>query len=210
MLQYTFLNQLSKANTFKDGDFLSTLANLCSDAKTLSIAVDGSTITLLSAGGSRPKLLDRGILVGDKAQSIVYAIDDVLLPSVVTIPLSVALSNFNATGTNIFSPTIAGKTDTLDEITKETANEAPAPIYLAPQTPPQGAPAASSGATATSSSSTSGSSSSSSSTTTPTRAPTSTPAANRPSTSTSTPAATPRAPATPSNSGVDSGVSSTG
>jgi hypothetical protein len=75
-----------------------------------------------------------------QAQSIVYAIDDVLLPSVVTIPLSVALSNFNASGTNIFSPTIAGKTDTLAEIQKDSAGEALAPIYLLPQSPPQGDP----------------------------------------------------------------------
>lgn len=72
-----------------------------------------------------------------QAQSIVYAIDDVLLPSVVTIPLSVALSNFNASGNNIFSPTIAEKINTLDDI-QETSSEALAPIYLAPQSPPEG------------------------------------------------------------------------
>ena len=56
----------AQANTFKDGNYLSTLANLCSDAKTLSVNVSGNNISLISAGGSRPKLLDLGILVGNQ------------------------------------------------------------------------------------------------------------------------------------------------
>ena len=55
-----------QASSFKDGDYLSTLANLCSDAKTLSVNVTNNTITLMSAGGSHPKLLDFGILVGNQ------------------------------------------------------------------------------------------------------------------------------------------------
>lgn len=58
-----------QANTFKDGNYLSTLANLCSDAKTLSVNISGNNISLVAAGGSRPKLLDLGILVGNQVQS---------------------------------------------------------------------------------------------------------------------------------------------
>ena len=73
-----------------------------------------------------------------QSQSIVYPVDDVLLPSVVTVPLSVALSNFNASSTNLYTPTIAEKQDQLSNLQSQTANEALAPVYLAPQTPPSG------------------------------------------------------------------------
>lgn len=69
-------------------------------------------------------------------QSIVYPVDDVLLPSVVTIPLSAALANYNQTSNNPYSPAIADKVSVLDKLQKDTANGAPAPIYLAPATPP--------------------------------------------------------------------------
>ena len=59
-----------QTDKLQDGVFLSTLANLCSDAKTLSVSVNGSQITLVSAGGSRPKLMDRGILVGDQVRRV--------------------------------------------------------------------------------------------------------------------------------------------
>lgn len=55
-----------QASSFKNGDYLQTLSNLCSDAKTLSIEVKNSSITLLGAGGTRPVLLDRGIIVGSQ------------------------------------------------------------------------------------------------------------------------------------------------
>lgn len=200
MLQYHILNTVQKANTFKDGNYLSTLANLCSDAKTLSVNVTNNTITLMSAGGSHPKLLDLGILVGNQSQSIVYPVDDVLLPSVVTVPLSVALSNFNASSTNLYTPTIAEKQDQLSNLQSQTANEALAPVYLAPQTPPSGAPSAGTGTTVSSGSSSSGSSSAGS---TPTKAP--------PASTTKTsppPSSTPAATAAPSTGGVDTGVSS--
>lgn len=57
-----------QASSFSNGDYLSTLSNLCSDAKTLSVEVKGSNITLIGAGGTRPKLLDRGLLVGNQAR----------------------------------------------------------------------------------------------------------------------------------------------
>ena len=56
-----------QVSSFANGDFLSTLANLCSDAKTLSVDVSSNdTVTLIGAGGTRPQLLDNGLLVGGK------------------------------------------------------------------------------------------------------------------------------------------------
>ena len=66
-----------------------------------------------------------------------YPISDVLLPSVVTIPLSVALSSGNGS-TEVFSPAIAAQQGLLSSLQQQTADEALAPVYLAPQTPPQG------------------------------------------------------------------------
>lgn len=73
-----------QASSFKDGDYLSTLANLCSDAKTLSVNVTNNTITLMSAGGSHPKLLDFGILVGNQV-SIGFSSNTLCLPHQHTI-----------------------------------------------------------------------------------------------------------------------------
>ena len=56
-----------QVSSFANGDFISTLANLCSDAKTLSVEVSSNdTVTLIGAGGTRPQLLDNGLLVGGK------------------------------------------------------------------------------------------------------------------------------------------------
>ena len=77
---------------------VTTTANLCSDAKDLEIAEGGAgngpdsagrgKIALLTSGDGYATLLDRGVRVN---KSIVYAIDDVLLPSAVTVPTMQAL-----------------------------------------------------------------------------------------------------------------------
>lgn len=70
-------------------------------------------------------------------QSIIFAIDDVLLPSVVTTPLSVALSSGNGSS-NVYSPAINNKQNVISDLQSKTQDEALAPVYLAPQTPPLG------------------------------------------------------------------------
>ena len=65
-----------------------------------------------------------------------YAINDVLLPSVVTIPLGVALQNFNATSSTPYTPVIAAKASQLDQLQTETQGEALAPVFVQPATPP--------------------------------------------------------------------------
>ena len=69
-------------------------------------------------------------------QTIVYAINDVLLPSVVTIPLGVALQNFNATSSTPYTPVIAAKASQLDQLQTQTQGEALAPVFVQPATPP--------------------------------------------------------------------------
>jgi len=97
ILKYHMLSVRMDFNRLSSQSKVTTDANLCSDAKDLEIAEGGAgngpdsgrgRIALLTSGDGYATLLDRGTRVN---KSIVYAIDDVLLPSAVTVPTMQAL-----------------------------------------------------------------------------------------------------------------------
>lgn len=101
IMKYHMLSVRMDRERLSSQSKVTTDANLCSDAKDLEIAEaalsgnDTSSsssragkIALLTSGDGYATLLDSGTRVG---KSIVYAIDDVLLPSAVTVPTMQAL-----------------------------------------------------------------------------------------------------------------------
>lgn len=99
ILKYHMLSVRMDYDRLASQSKVTTTANLCSDAKDLEIAEGGAgngpdsssgrgKIALLTSGDGYATLLDRGVRVN---KSIVYAIDDVLLPSAVTVPTMQAL-----------------------------------------------------------------------------------------------------------------------
>lgn len=98
ILKYHMLSVRMDFDRLSSQSKVTTTANLCSDAKDLEIAEGGAgngpdssgkgRIALLTSGDGYATLLDRGVKVN---KSIVYAIDDVLLPSAVTVPTMQAL-----------------------------------------------------------------------------------------------------------------------
>lgn len=97
ILKYHMLSVKMDFDRLSSQSKVTTTANLCSDAKDLEIAEGGAgngpdagrgKIALLTSGDGYATLLDRGVRVN---RSIVYAIDDVLIPSAVTVPTMQAL-----------------------------------------------------------------------------------------------------------------------
>ncbi len=97
ILKYHMLSVRMDFERLSSQSKVTTTANLCSDAKDLEIAEGGAgngpdagrgRIALLTSGDGYATLLDRGVKV---SRNIVYAIDDVLLPSAVTVPTMQAL-----------------------------------------------------------------------------------------------------------------------
>ena len=97
ILKYHMLSVKMDFERLSSQSRVTTTANLCSDAKDLEIAEGGAgngpdagrgKIALLTSGDGYATLLDRGVKVN---RSIVYAIDDVLIPSAVTVPTMQAL-----------------------------------------------------------------------------------------------------------------------
>jgi uncharacterized surface protein with fasciclin (FAS1) repeats len=89
IIKYHMLSSRFDADKLASAGRVTTMLNLGSDAKDLDVA-DGADgrLALLASDGGYAQILDRGVRVN---KSIVYAIDDVLLPSAVTVPTKQAL-----------------------------------------------------------------------------------------------------------------------
>ncbi|KAK9803285.1 hypothetical protein WJX72_007385 [[Myrmecia] bisecta] len=94
ILKYHVSQTVIKVTDFQDKLALNTLANLCSNAKDLTVRIKAgdSTVYLVAAGGTVARIKS-SVKVGD---STIYEIDDMLLPATVTVPLTTALGAFQS------------------------------------------------------------------------------------------------------------------
>lgn len=112
LLKYHILQGFRTWSSLTGRSRVSSLANLCSDAKDLGFEKSDNQLVMQAAGNTVALVLDRGMQVG---KSLVFPIDDILLPAAVTITLHDALQGF-CPGNGKMRDSVYGSKSTLDKL----------------------------------------------------------------------------------------------